>query len=348
MRYNTLGETGLLVSELCLGTMTFGGNEGLWGQIGKLDQSEADALVKTALDAGINFIDTANVYSEGRSESITGQALKGLGIAREDVVIATKVFARVAPGANGTGASRGHILDQVAHSLKRLQVDHIDLYQIHGFDRLTPIDETLEALDLLVRRGMVRYVGVSNWAAWHVAKALGIAAARNLAPIRTLQAYYTLVGRDLEREIVPMLASEKVGLLVWSPLAGGYLSGKYDRTGTNAEGRRVTFDFPPVDKEKGHAIIEVMRPIAEAKGVSVAQIALAWLLHRPVVTSVIVGAKRVDQLVDNIGAIDVRLTADELAALDAVSALAPEYPGWMLERQGAYRQGRSAADMTTR
>ncbi len=338
MRYRQLGHSGLFVSELCLGTMTFGGGEQtMWGQIGRLDASEAEALVKTALDAGINFIDTANVYAEGRSETILGQALRSLGVARDDVVIATKVLGPMGAGPNARGASRGHILAQCKASLTRLGLDHIDLYQIHGFDRATPIEETLEALDTLVRHGHVRYLGLSNWAAWQVAKAVGIAEARRLAPIVSLQAYYTLVGRDLEREVVPMLASEGVGLMVWSPLAGGYLSGKYDGTGAAADGRRTTFDFPPVDLPRGAAVIAAMRPIAEAKGVSVAQIALAWLLHQKAVTSVIVGAKRVDQLADNIAATAVQLDADDLAALDAVSRLPAEYPGWMLERQGAYR-----------
>jgi aryl-alcohol dehydrogenase-like predicted oxidoreductase len=338
MRYNTLGQTGLFVSELCLGTMTFGGSEGIWQNMGGLQQTEADELVRTALDAGVNFIDTANVYSAGMSEQITGQALRNLGVARDQVVIATKAFGRVGEGPNGSGATRVHLLDQVKASLKRLQLDHIDLYQIHGFDTVTPMEETLEALDILVRHGHVRYIGVSNWAAWHVAKALGIAERRHLSPIRSLQSYYTLAGRDLEREIVPMLTSEKVGLMVWSPLAGGLLSGKYAGNGAGAgEGRRASFDFPPVARDRGDAIIEAIRPIAEARGATIAQVALAWLLHQPVVTSVIVGAKRVSQLTENIGATEVELSADDLAALDAVSALSPEYPGWMLTRQGANR-----------
>ena len=338
MRYNPLGRTGLLVSELCLGTMTFGGTEGLWGQIGTLQQQEADGLVRAALDAGINFIDTADVYAEGRSEEITGQALRNLGVARDDVVVATKVFGRTGPGVNAAGASRAHIISQAKASLKRLQLDHIDLYQIHGFDPLTPIEETLEALDILVRHGHVRYVGVSNWAAWHVAKALGIAERRNLAPIRSLQSYYTLAGRDLEREIVPMLTSEKVGLMVWSPLAGGLLSGKYSRGDeASGDGRRATFDFPPVDRDRAYDVIDTARTIAERHGVSVAQVALAWLLHQPVVTSVIIGAKRPEQLAENLAAVDVVLTAEDLAALEAVSRLPREYPGWMLERQGTYR-----------
>jgi aryl-alcohol dehydrogenase-like predicted oxidoreductase len=337
MRYRRLGQSGLFVSELCLGTMTFGGSDGMWGQIGQLAQDEADGLVRTALDAGINFIDTANIYASGRSEQILGQALRNLGIPREDVVIATKVHGAMGEGPNARGASRGHILDQAKASLKRLQLDHIDLYQIHGFDPATPIVETLEALDILVQHGHVRYLGLSNWAAWQVVKAVGIAEARRLAPIISLQAYYTLAGRDLEREVVPMLLSEGIGLMVWSPLAGGYLSGKYDREGKTAEGRRVGFDFPPIDKDRAYDAIEVMRTIADGKGCTVAQVALAWLLHQPVVSSVIVGAKRVDQLADNIGATAVALSREDLDALDAVSTLPAEYPGWMIDQQTEYR-----------
>jgi len=338
MRMRPLGASGLFVSELCLGTMTFGGgDDGFWGQIGRLDQDAADLLVKTALDAGINFIDTANVYAGGASERILGASLKNLGIARYDVVVATKVMGPMGAGPNARGSSRGHILSQCKASLQRLGLDHIDLYQIHGFDPATPIEETLEALDMLVRHGHVRYIGLSNWAAWQVVKAVGLTQARRLAPILSLQAYYTLVGRDLEREIVPMLQSEKIGLMVWSPLAGGYLSGKYDGDGAAENGRRATFDFPPVDRDRGSAALTGMRRIADGKGCTVAQVALAWLLHQPVVTSVIVGAKRIDQLADNIAAADVRLDADDLAALDAVTKLPAEYPGWMLERQGGYR-----------
>ena len=338
MRYNPLGRSGLHVSELCLGTMTFGGGEGMWQAIGKVQQDEADTILKAALDAGINFLDTANVYSEGISEQILGQGLRNLGIQRDQVVIATKVLGRMSPGPNGAGASRGHIMDQVEASLKRLQLDHIDLYQIHGVDPLTPVEETVEALDNLVQRGLVRYVGLSNWAAWQVAKAVGIAEARRLTRPVSLQAYYTIAGRDLEREIMPMMASEGVGLMVWSPLAGGLLSGKYSREDEKGDGgRRANFDFPPIDKARAYDIIDAMRTIAEAKGVTVAQIALAWLLHQRAVTSVIIGAKRIDQLADNLGAVDVELSADELAALDKVSALAPEYPRWMIDRQSGYR-----------
>ncbi|MBB4305178.1 aryl-alcohol dehydrogenase-like predicted oxidoreductase [Rhodobium orientis] len=337
MRYKPLGRTGLLVSELCFGTMTFGGR-GFWQAIGSLGQDDADTLMRTALDGGINFIDTANVYAEGLAEEITGTALKNLGVARDDVVIATKVLGPMGEGPNARGASRYHILNQAEASLKRLQIDHIDLYQIHGFDPLTPMEETIDALDNLVKRGLVRYVGVSNWAAWQIMKALGIAERKNLEPFRSLQAYYTIAGRDLEREIVPLLKSEGVGLMVWSPLAGGLLSGKYSREEESApDSRRASFDFPPVDKERGFDVIDAMRPIAESHGVSVAQIALAWLLHQKAVTSVIVGAKRTDQLEDNLGAVNVSLSEEELKTLDAVSALPAEYPGWMIERQGEYR-----------
>ena len=341
MRFNRLGRTGLFVSELCLGTMTFGeAKGGMWAAIGQLGQGDVDALLKSAIDAGINFIDTANVYANGSSEEVTGQAIKNLGIAREDVVIATKVLGPMGAGVNARGASRGHIMDQVKASLKRLQTDHIDLYQIHGWDPATPVEETVRALDDLVRQGHVRYVGVSNWAAWQIMKALGQSEARGLSRFESLQAYYTIAGRDVERDIVPMLQSEGLGLMVWSPLAGGLLSGKYGRDGEGAtDGRRATFDFPPVNKDRAYDVIDAMRPIAEAHGVTVAQIALGWLLHQPAVTSVIIGAKRADQLADNIAATGVRLSDEELATLNAVSALPAEYPGWMIERQAEYRQG---------
>lgn len=338
MRYRRLGHSGLFVSELCLGTMTFGGSDDMWGQIGKLQQDEADNLVRTAHEAGINFFDTANVYASGKSEQILGQSLRNLGVPREELVIATKVHGQMGEGPNGRGASRGHILDQAKASLSRLQLDHIDLYQIHGFDPATPLVETLEALNTLVQQGHVRYLGLSNWAAWQVVKAVGITQARQLAPIVSLQAYYTLAGRDLEREVVPMLLSEDIGLMVWSPLAGGFLSGKFDREGKTAEGRRVAFDFPPIDKERAYDVVDAMRTIAADKGCTVPQVALAWLLHQKVVTSVILGARRVDQLTDNIGASEISLTAEDLSALGAVTELPAEYPGWMLKRQNEYRE----------
>jgi aryl-alcohol dehydrogenase-like predicted oxidoreductase len=338
MRTKTLGGTGLLVSEICLGTMTFGGR-GFWTAIGQLDQSVADNIVARALDAGVNFIDTADVYSEGLSEEVTGRAMVNSGRKRSDIVLATKALGQTGPGPNDRGASRGHIMDAVKASLKRLGTDYIDLYQIHGFDPLTPVEETVRALDDLVRQGHVRYVGVSNWASWQIMKALGIADHKDWARFASLQAYYTIAGRDLERDVVPMLRDQKVGLMVWSPLAGGFLSGKYDRDGKGPDGaRRASFDFPPINKDRAYDVIDVMREIGDAKGVSVARIALAWLLHQPVVTSVIIGAKSVEQLDDNLAATTVQLSAEELKRLDEVSALPAEYPGWMLERQSAGRQ----------
>ncbi len=339
MRYHVLGRTGLFVSELCLGTMTFGGSDSFWAVLGALPQSDAERLVGQALDAGINFIDTADVYSEGAAERVTGQALKNLKIARDDVVVATKVYGEVGKSPNARGATRRHIIEGVKASLTRLQLDYIDLYQIHGFDPATPIEETVRALDQIVRDGHVRYVGVSNWAAWQIATALGISARWGLSRFDSLQAYYSVAGRDLERELLPLLSSEGLGLLVWSPLAGGLLSGKYsDPQQSEPAGRRASFDFPPVDKTRLAACLDAMRPIAAAHGISVARVALAWLLHQPRVTSVIIGAKRAEQLADNIAATAVTLTPAELEAIGAVSALPREYPGWMFELQGKARR----------
>jgi len=341
MRYNQLGNTGLFVSEICLGTMTFGaaGEGNIWGSIADVDQKAADQIVERSLAAGVNFIDTADVYSFGESEKLLGQALKNLGVPRKDVVIATKVYGVMGDKPNDRGASRGHIMDSVEASLKRLQTDHIDLYQIHATDTATPIDETLRALDDLVSRGLVRYVGVSNWQAWRIAKALGISERRGFARFETVQAYYSIAGRDLERDIVPMMQEEKLGLMVWSPLAGGLLSGKYGPGAPgNGEGRRASFDFPPVDKDRAWACVAVMREIAEKHGTSVATVALAYILAKPFVTTVIIGAKRVEQLDQNLAAVNLKLDAGDLKKLDDVSELAPEYPGWMLARQGAGRR----------
>jgi aryl-alcohol dehydrogenase-like predicted oxidoreductase len=324
MEYKTLGNTGLLVSTICLGCMTFHGGAGFWKTVGTVDQAGADDLIKASLDAGINFFDTADVYSEGESEKTLGQSLKNLNIARKDVVIASKVFGRTGPGRNDVGASRGHIMDAIDASLKRLGTDYLDLYQIHGNDAITPVEETLRALDTLVQQGKVRYIGVSNWLSWKISKALAISEFKNLARFDTLQAYYSIAGRDLERDIVPLLEAEKTGLLVWSPLAGGLLSGKFSRENQKPEGtRRSEFDFPIVDKERAWRILDAIRPIAEAHGCSAARVSLAWLLTKPFVTSVIIGAKRPDQLADNLAAIDLK----------------PEYPGWMLPFQGAGRLG---------
>ncbi|GGX02677.1 aldo/keto reductase [Pigmentiphaga litoralis] len=338
MRLRKFGNSGLFVSELSFGAMTFGGTEGLWGQVGRLGQGEADALISAALDAGINLFDTANIYADGRSEEILGRSLKNLGVTRDDVVIATKVFGAMGHGPNRQGASRRHILAECRASIKRLGVDHIDLYQLHGFDPATPIEESLEAFDTLVRAGDVRYIGMSNWAAWQIMKAIGIAHARNLAPITSLQAYYTLVGRDIEREIVPLLASERVGLMVWSPLAGGYLTGKYTGgcngagTGNGERGRQTDLDFPPIDRIRGEPLIGVLRSVADKHGRRPAQVAIAWLLKQSVVSTVLIGARRVEQLKENVVATEIVLDDTDMSALHAVSRLPVEYPGWLLDR----------------
>ncbi len=334
MKYKQLGRTGLLVSELCFGTMTFAG-KGFWKAIGEQPQEAANGLVSKALDAGVNFFDTANVYSEGESEKMLGKAL---GNKRKDVVVATKVRARMGEGPNEVGLSRRHIMQSVEDSLTRLGTDFIDLYQIHGFDPLTPLEETLRALDDLVHSGKVRYIGCSNLAAWQLMKAVGISEKNNLHRFESLQAYYTIAGRDLEREMIPLLEDQKLGLMVWSPLAGGLLSGKFYREGEGPkDARRASFDFPPVNKERAFNVLDVMRETAKNHNASVAQIALSWLLHQPAVTSVIIGAKNDDQLKDNLGSPDIKLTEDELAKLNEASALPPEYPGWMLNRQSQDR-----------
>lgn len=340
MKYNQLGNTGMLVSELCLGTMTFSDGSGIYSHIGNTGQHDADAIVDHALQQGINFIDTADVYSAGASEITVGQSLRNLKIEREHVVIATKAYSRMGPGINQVGASRGHLMHAVDASLKRLQTDYIDLYQIHATDVLTPMDEILRALDDIISQGKVRYIGVSNWMAWRIASAMGLSQRKNYAPLATVQAYYSLAGRDLEREMIPMLEHHDMGLLVWSPLAGGLLSGKFNRTQQSAaNARRSSFDFPVVDKERAWNVIDVLNEIAQKHQCSAARIALAWLLSRKAVTSVIIGAKRIDQLQDNIAACEIVLSETELAALDKVSALPPEYPGWMLATQGQDRFG---------
>ena len=335
MRYNRLGNSGLVVSELCLGAMTFGNAPSAFFQH-DLDQAGSTALVKQALDAGVNFIDTANVYSAGQSEVFTGQALRDLGVARDRVVIATKGMGPMGEGPNDGGYGRYHLLHQIDASLKRLGLDHVDLYQIHGWDPHAPMDEGLRALEDIVRSGRARYVGVSNWAAWQIAKALGIAERRGWDKFISNQAFYAVSGRELEREIVPMMLSEGLGLMVWSPLVGGLLSGKYDfgpDGAVSGEGRRAKLDFPRADKGVAAAAVAAMRPMADVRGLSVAAIALAWLLHQPVVSSVIVGAKRPDQLAQNLAASDVELTSEELAGLDAVGRPEDEYPAWAIKAQ---------------
>jgi aryl-alcohol dehydrogenase-like predicted oxidoreductase len=270
---------------------------------------------------------------------MTGQALKDLGVRRSDVVLATKVYGRMGPGPNDMGGSRGHIMDSVSRSLERLQTDHIDLYQIHHSDTITGVEETMRALDDLVSQGMVRYVGVSNWEAWKIVKANGVADKRGWTRIETTQVYYSIAGRDLEQDIVPMMQDQTIGCLVWSPLAGGYLAGKYTPGGdAKAEpGRRAQFDFPPIDKDKADRIVVAMREVAKAHGVSVARVALAWVRQKPFVTSTIIGAKTLEQLNDNLDAVTLTLTPEEMAKLDEVSADRMQYPHWMIKRNNATR-----------
>jgi len=337
MRYRLLGRTGLYVSEICLGTMTYGG-KGRWAPIGRLGVAEAQAQIKAAFEAGVNFIDTANVYSEGDSERIVGEALANLKLPREDLVVATKVRVRMGSSPNRVGLTRAHILNEVDASLRRLALDHIDLYQIHGVDQVTPLDQTLRALEDLVRSGKVRYIGLSNHAAWQIMKALGISERESWNRFESIQAYYSIAGRDLEREIVPVALDQGLSILVWSPLAGGLLSGKFTEAATGPEGaRRTSFDFPPVDRARAFRCVEAMRPISVAHGVSVARVALAWALQKPAITSVIIGAKTLEQLADNLAAADLQLSDAEMTSLDEVSKLPREYPGWMFERQLADR-----------
>lgn len=340
MQYKTLGNTGLLVSRLCMGTMTFHGGNARFRIMGQVDQQGVDEMISTCLESGINFFDTADVYSEGESEKALGASFKNLDIIRKDVVIATKAYARIGKGVNDIGASRGHIMDAVDASLKRLDTDYIDLYQIHGNDSVTPLDETLRALDDLVRSGKVRYIGVSNWQAWKISKALTVSEWKNYAKFCTVQAYYSLAGRDIEREIVPLLQDEKTGLMVWSPLAGGLLSGKFSRENQNPENsRRSEMDLPLVDKERAWKILDEIQQLTSKYNCSAAQISLAWLLSKPVVTSVIVGAKRVDQLKDNIASCQLKLDEADIAILDKISDLPPEYPNWIIVFQDKDRLG---------
>ncbi len=333
MRYNILGRSGLYVSELCLGTMTFGG-KGFWEVVGKLGNQEVEAIVGTALDAGVNFVDTADVYSEGESERLLGAALKTLGRPREQVVVATKVRGRMGPGPNQVGLSRAHILASIDGSLARLGLDHVDLYQIHGVDKATAVEETVRALDDGGRAGKARYVGYSNLPAWLAMKAIGFAAANGLARFQSAQVYYSIAGRDIEREIVPLAESEGVAILPWSPLAGGLLSGKFDPSKAGPEGaRRTQFDFPPVDRDRFPRVLAALQEVSAAAGISVARVALAWQLTRPYVTSVIIGAKTREQLVDNLASTAVQLAPEHVKLLDEASALPPEYPGWMVEWQ---------------
>jgi len=333
MKFNQLGKTGVLLSELCFGTMTFGG-KGYWKAIGQLPEDEVTLLVKTAIDQGINFFDTANAYSEGLAETLFGNALKSLGINRQTVFIATKVRLRMGEGANQVGLSKLHILDSVDDSLQRLGLSHIDMLYIHGVDPITALEETMRGLEDVVRSGKVCYLGVSNHPAWMVVKANSFASNLGWSKFVASQNFYSIVSRDIEREIVPMALNENISIMPWSPLAGGFLSGKFRRDNkTGGNNRRDIFDFPPINKEKAYDIIEVMTKIGERYNVSAARVALSWTKDRPGVGSVIIGAKNQEQLLDNIACTQLQLTQDELKELDSVSALSAEYPGWMVERQ---------------
>jgi len=337
MNYNQLGKTGVLVSQLCLGAMTFGGR-GQWEMIGKLPEEEVTRMVKAALDSGINFLDTANSYSYGLSELLVGKALRNLGVRQKEVVVATKVRSRIGPGANQVGLSRLHILSSVDESIQRLGLDHIDLLYIHGVDPLTPLEETMRGLEDVIRSGKVRYLGVSNHPAWMIMKANGFADKMGLTKFVATQNYYTIASRDIEREIVPMALKEDISIMPWSPLAGGFLSGKYTRDREVAGGsRRDVFDFPPVNKEKAYDIIDLMSKIGKTHGVSAARVALSWLLSQPGVTSIIIGAKKTEQLLDDIECIKLKLSPAELADLETISAIPEEYPAWMVKRQMAGR-----------
>ncbi len=346
MRYQPFGKTGLFVSELCLGAMTFGGT-GIFKAIGQVGAAEAESLIGTSFDAGINFIDTADVYSDGESERLVGAALKALARPREQIVVATKVRGRVGPGVNQVGLSRAHILASIDGSLKRLGLDHVDLYQIHGFDPATPVEETLRALDDVVRIGKARYVGFSNLPAWLASKAITFAQENGLARFQSAQVYYSIAGRDIEREIVPLCQAEGIAILPWSPLAGGLLSGKFDPEKKGpADARRASFDFPPVNMERLPRVLSALRTVSEATNVSVARVALAWQLTKPFVTSIIIGAKKKEQLVDNLAAVDVKLAPEHVKLLDDASALPAEYPGWMVDFQNL-RDPRGVGKMPT-
>lgn len=342
MRYRRLGNTGLKVSELCLGTMTFGEK---FYNIAEVGEEGANRMVARALDAGINFFDTADVYSYGESEELTGRAIKAAQVRRDSVIIATKVRSAMSEGAqagtsdvNNVGLSRQHIMAGCEESLRRLGTDYIDLYQVHGWDVVTPVEESMRALDDLVRQGKVRYIGCSNWAARHLMKSLMLSEEHDWARFVSLQAYYSLVGRDLEHELLPLCIEEGLGVLPWSPLSGGFLTGKYRRDNPNPEGaRRTGFDFPPIDEERGFDAVDALDQIARSKQASIAQVALAWLLHQPGVTSIIIGANKMSQLEDNLKSAEIELTEEEVARLSATTAPRPLYPQWMIERQNAGR-----------
>ncbi len=337
MKYNFLGNTGLLVSEICFGTMTFGG-KGIWEAIGNIQQGEVNSLIKEVVDSAINFIDTANVYSFGESEKLLGQSIKDLGLNRHELVIATKVRGKMGEGKNNVGLSRYHIFQSVNESLQRLQLDHVDILYVHGVDSMTPVEETMRALNDIIQTGKVRYIAVCNWPAWLVMKAIGIAERNGWNKFVGLQYYYSLAGRDIERELLPLAEDQKLAVMPWSPLAGGFLSGKFTRNReSSGENRRDKFDFPPINKDNAYNIIDVILEIGKQYNASAAQIALAWVRQQKNITSTIIGAKSLTQLRDNISSIDICLSIVDLEKINTVSALGKEYPGWMVERQAQDR-----------
>ena len=343
MEYRALGKSGLRVSVLTMGTMTFGGR-GNFADVGPTGADEARRQVDQCLAAGVNLFDTADVYSGGLSEEILGQALKGR---RDEVLVATKVRMPMGSGPNDAGLSRHHIVTGCEASLRRLGTDHIDLYQVHEWDGLTPLEETLEALDLLVQSGKVRYVGASNYGGWQLLKALGTAERLRLPRFVSQQIYYSLQARDAEYELIPAAVDQGLGVLVWSPLAGGLMSGKYRRDRQPPAGSRQLTEWnePPVrDQDALYATVDVLVSIAEEHGVSAAQVALAYLLGRPAVTSLVIGAKTTEQLADNLAAADLVLTAGERRRLDDVSAVPLIYPYWHQAKTA--RDRLSAADLT--
>ncbi len=327
MEYRQLGKSGLRVSSLTLGTMTFGGS-GKFRDVGTTDVEGARRQISMALDAGVNMIDTADVYSDGAGEEVLGNALEGR---RHEVILATKARFSMGPGQNDSGLSRHHLIEACEASLRRLKTDHIDLYQVHEWDGQTPLEETIAALDHLVQSGKVRYVGCSNFTGWQVMKALGIAQARGLHSFVSQQVYLSLQERSAEYEIVPSAIDQGLGLLIWSPLAGGLLSGKYRRDQAAPEGSRLAGEWsePPVyDEDKLYDTVDVLVEIADEQGVSPARVALAWLLARPGITSVIVGARTDEQLADNLAAADLKLSEQQISRLELVSRPPLIYPHW--------------------
>ncbi|RAI93867.1 aldo/keto reductase [Algoriphagus yeomjeoni] len=339
MKYNSVGNTGLLVSELCFGTMTFGGqHEDMWAKIGKLQQKEVNEMLTAVVESGINFIDTANVYSFGQSEELLGQGLLDIDVPRDEVVIATKLLAKMKDKPNSAGLSRYNIFNSVEASLKRLQMDYVDILYVHGVDPLTSLEEIVRALNDIVESGKVRYIAICNWPAWMVAKAQAIAHYRGWHKFMGLQYYYSAVSRDIEHELVPMAVDHNIAIFPWSPLAGGFLTGKFTREGADADSRRASFDFPPIDKEKAYDLVDVMSDLAKIHDASIAQVALAWVRQQLGVTSTIIGAKTLTQLKDNVDSTQLLLTEDDLRKIDKISPLPMQYPGWMVERQSNYRK----------